>query len=207
MKKRLVICFAILAICCMSLQVQAADKDDRANSWEFGTGIGFATGYYSAFDWGLRTEYNFLHFLSLQFFFDFYAGDRIGGVVGFRPMTTWNLPGVTDQLELTGGIGFGYFMLDDVFAYTDDLDINIALGYLDMENDSDVTVGGEFLSRGWGSAGGGDIVIVFIGGPHAPADRLRKLGAEVAGDTEEVAITPGVHHRHLPPLGRIAAVG
>src|SRR6185503_2427645 len=47
---------------------------------------------------------------------------------------------------------------------------------------------------------GRDVILALVRGGHGPADRLRKLSAEVAGDRENVAATPVVHDGHLASL-------
>ena len=52
----------------------------------------------------------------------------------------------------------------------------------------------------------GDAVLALDGRRHGPADRLRILGGQVAGDREDVAARPVVHDGHLPPLAHVAGV-
>ena len=67
----------------------------------------------------------------------------------------------------------------------------------------EVRLGGGALPNPSGGYG----VLPADGGGHGPADRLGKLGGQIARNGEDVAPRPVVHHRHLPPLAHVLGVG
>src|SRR5262245_12706653 len=61
-------------------------------------------------------------------------------------------------------------------------------------------------ARAFADPAHGDVVLPLDRGRHGPADRLRELRREVAGDGEDVAVTPVVHDRQLAALAHVARV-
>ena len=54
--------------------------------------------------------------------------------------------------------------------------------------------------------GGGDPAVALVGGRHRPADRLRKLRAEIAGERKEAGLARGVEDGQLPALQPVEPV-
>ena len=59
--------------------------------------------------------------------------------------------------------------------------------------------------RPFADPGDGDAVVALVGRGHRPADRLRKLVAEIAGDREDRGLAGRIEHRHLVPLQPVLA--